>query len=733
MNVSLQPPRHGAAEALQKTSGTWPYLSDLLTGQTSAYFVHLVRSPLAHAELLAWDSAAALRVPGVHSLWGPEDVPNARFNSAAAPPAPELTHTGDQQLLTGEPRHIGDACLALILRSPQQAGAAEQALACQWKDLGTERTELAQAPRMGRISSRDQWPQTLPPDRSDLQVHAWTSAVEHLCMEGPAVLAVPHPDGTVTVHTNTQAPSDVRRLICDLTGLAIHHVRVVKYQEGGGFGAKQEVYEEPLLTYLAVRTGLSLWNRRSIRTTLAAGRTRHAAQLTATVRFDDQGHLENIGVEGHIDSGAYASHVAYVMGDLAAEPTYLYPQATRTFQLEAHRTHQIPGGAFRGYGAPQALLALEQAVDEAARSTGLSPFEIRRRNAWTHHPKGSDAAPQPSRMRQVLDLAQDAWSRRRDLDPPGRLLRGWGLATCAMLSTTVFPTPEGTTTLLRMNEDGTLTLTTGSCDCGTGSSLTLATVVADTLGVQPADVAVVEGDTDLNVVDLGSFAQRTAYVAGASVYQAAQDLRRHVLQRAGERYDLDPDTLALADGAIKAPDGTAVATLKDFARAQSLTGRALAVTSAVHPDGLPMSYAAVVISVDVDPLEGTVLARQAVLAADCGTVLSPLRVLGQLEGAFTQGLSAALHEQWRADPAGQGPATLLEHRSLGPLQLPDLTVLTLDAPEKQGPLGAKGVGELGLPAVAPAVANAVRDAIGRRVSGIPLDPVEVHQLIHQSR
>jgi CO/xanthine dehydrogenase Mo-binding subunit len=733
MSAPFQPPRHGVGEFLLKASGSWPYLSDFLTRMDSAHYVHLVRSPFAHARLLAWDAGAALDLPGVHSVWGPADVPGARFNSAAAPPAPQLARTGDQLLLTDEAQHVGDACLAVVLDSPRLAGPAERALACQWKDFPTERTALGEAPRMGRISSRERWPAEVPAEAVDVQVHAWTSAVEHLCLEGPAALAVPHPDGSVTVHTNTQAPSDVRRLICDLTGMPAHTVRVVKYQEGGGFGGKQEVYEEPLLVHLAVRTGLSLWSRRSIRTTLAAGRTRHAAALTARVRADALGHLEHIDVEGRLDSGAYASHVAYVMGDLAAAPTYLYPRATRTFSLDAHRTHRIPGGAFRGYGAPQALLAVEQAVDEAARTVGLSPFEIRRRNAWAHRPKGSGAPPEPSRMRDVLDLAEEAWSGRPAPEPSGRFLHGQGVAACAMLSTTVFPTAEGTTTLLRMNEDGTLTLTTGSCDCGTGSSLTLATVAATALGVDPADVGVVEGDTDLNVVDLGSFAQRTAYVAGASVHDAAQGLRLQVLERAGERYGARPDELTLSDRAIKDRDGRVVAALRDFAREESLTGRALAGTSAVHPAGLPMSYAAVVVSVDVDPVEGTVHPRRAVLAADCGTVLSPLRVRGQLEGAFAQGLSAALYERWHPDPAGRGPSTLLEHRSLGPLSLPELTVLTLDAPETDAALGAKGVGELGLPAVAPAIANAVRDAIGCRASGIPLDPVEIHSLIHRNR
>ncbi len=294
-----------------------------------------------------------------------------------------------------------------------------------------------------------------------------------------------------------------------------------------------------------------------------------------------------------------------------------------------------------------------------------------------------------------------------------------------MLSTTGVPVPDATTTLVRLNEDGSVEVVTGSCDCGTGSSATIAGLVADELGVARARVLVREGDTALVVTDLGSFAQRTLYVAGTSALRAAKALRGKVIDAAARQLELASDELALVAGTVVTADGTPVRALAEVARQETVEGRSLVVADSSDAGVLPLSYAVVVIAVDVHPGNGTLSARHALLAADCGTVINPVAVRGQLEGAFVQGLSAALVERWRMDETGTGPDSLAAHGSLGPRALPELDVVLLDRPEPGGPAGAKGVGELGLPPVAAAVANAVFDAVGRRVSGIPVERSEL--------
>lgn len=730
----MRPSRHGCDETWRKAAGRWRFLSDHLeTPPAGALFVHVVRSPIACGRLASWSSDAALAIAGVDSVWGPSDVPASAFNSAAAPPAPLLVATADQRLLTEAPRHVGDAGLAVVAANAEIGRRAETALACQWEPAPPVLPfELAGAPRIGGIRSSPPGPEaTAERTESSLVetvVETESAAVEHLCLEGPVCLVEPGEDGLLTVHTNSQAPSDVRRTVSEVVGLPLHRVRVLKYQEGGGFGGKQEVYDEPLLSFLAIRLGRPVWTRRMMRITLSAGRTRHQTQLTCQARADEAGRVTALDLHGDVNSGAYASHVAYVMANIAEAGRHLYPDAAHRFDLTARFTNQIPGGAFRGYGAAQALLAVEQAVDESARRTGLSPFEIRRRNARHHPHLGAESGRQGlSRLADVLDLAEDAWARGGTVPAPLGWATGWGVAAGAMLSTTVVPLPEGTATLIRLNEDGTFTLATGSCDCGTGSSHALAGLAAEKLGVDPSRVDVVEGDSDLMLLDLGSFAQRTVHVAGTSVVDAARRLRRRILDAAVARLCGSSRDLTLVADWIVDSSGRPRMDLAGLARAEAVDGHTLLAVgeTGAAPEKLPLSYVVVAADVAVHPTQGGLTVRRALIVADCGTVLDPLRVRGQLEGAFVQGLSATLCERWAADPAGHGPSTLLEHGALGPGALPDLEVLLLDVPEPSGPLGAKGVGELGLPAVAPAVANAVRDAVGHRIRGIPIERADL--------
>jgi len=720
----MRPEHHGEGERARKATGTWLFLTDQLATRPDAWFVHIVRSPYPAATLDSFDTELAMTHPAVRAVFSADDLPDTKYNSAAAPPAAVLSATADQTVLTSSPRHVGDGCVAIVLTEPEAAVEAERLLGCRWTPgEWTGASDLTTARRLGAIRSKEPLGD-LPAGDQEFRVTAATSAVEHLCLEGPVCLVDPLPGGGLDIHTNCQAPSDVRRLIADVTGVAMPTIRVIKHQEGGGFGGKQEVFEELLLALLAPRLNHPLWTMRDIRTTLRAGRTRHQARVTATVRADGEGRFTAIDTEAELNSGAYASHVGHVMGDLSTAARLLYPGPSSHFRIGARFTNQIPGGAFRGYGAPQALLAFEQAVDDVARARGLSPFEIRRRNAVSHELLGNPTGPE-SRLRLLVDLAETRWQRTTPPPPAPGTLRGVGVAACAMLSTTGVPVPDATMTLVRLNEDGTVEVLTGSCDCGTGSSATIGRLVAGELGLAAERVHVREGDTALVVTDLGSFAQRTLYVAGTSALRAAKALRANVITAASRQLGLPADDLSLAAGDVVASDGTPLRTLASVARQETVDGRSLVVTDAADASVLPLSYAVTVIAVDVNPGNGDVHPRHALLAADCGTVINAVAVRGQLEGAFVQGLSAALVERWQMDDTGAVPTSLAEHGSLGPQSLPELDIVLLDQPEPGGPGGAKGVGELGLPPVAAAVANAVFDATGRRVSGIPVQRCEL--------
>ena len=545
-----------------------------------------------------------------------------------------------------------------------------------------------------------------------------TQAVQHMCLEPHACAAVFEPGRPhLTVWTNSQTPSDVRRICCEVLGLPMTALHVRKVNEGGGFGAKQEVYEEPLVAWLALRHRRAVQLAYDRREEFVAGRSRHASEVHVRLGATADGTITAVDVEARLDSGAYASHGAYVLGNVLCAGYYTYPNAVHHVAGTLVRTNNLPGGAYRGYGAPQALFAVEQAVDELAELVDRDPVTLRVRNAGSvGHPLFGDA---PARLGTLLHLGRAAagWGEPfRDTDG---VRRGRGVAVATMLNTTCDDPHEHTTALVRLNEDGTLTLSTGTVDCGTGSSAALASLVARELTIEPRCVDVCEGDTASALPDLGSFSQRTIFVAGGAVLAAARRLRSTILAEATAVTGVPG--LSLVDGRIRDEEGQVDLTLAEVARPAVSRG-ALLGAATFAPDASPPTYCACFAEVTVDVATGGVSVHRLTAAVDCGTVLNRAAARGQVAGAVAQGLGFALYEDLRP-PGVEAPVTTLEAHGIALAgDVPDIRVVFLDEPDQGGPLGAKGVGEAAISPVAPAIANAVAAATGVRVRSLPMRP-----------
>lgn len=725
-------------DAVAKVTGCQPYLSDAVI--PGALWAELVRSPHPHALVRSALLDDALRSSGVVAAFTADDMPMSRFNTAAAPPAVELTKFADRSLLTKEALFVGDGVAVVVAETRAQARRAAQLVNVTWEPLEPV-FDPEESFRRGHVIcriSRNDVSTAVALERSDIIVplRCQTPAVQHVCLETHTCAALPTPMVRgVTVLSNTQAPSDVRRLCSDILGLPTNRIRVRKFPEGGGFGCKQEMYGEALASWLALRLKRPVRFQHSRRDEFRAATTRHAAIVDVRLGFRRDGTLLACDVAALLDAGAYASHSPYVIGDLCGEAPYTYPGASHTFHAAAVRTNKVPAGAYRGYGAPQANFAVEQAMDLAAQRLGIDAVELRLLNGASpeiRDPLFGEAAT--DRLRHCLEAGTNAFawepaearsesSDFRRVDTAENLRRGSGVAVATMISATQKGPFDRTAATVRLDEDGTATLITATCDGGTGSSTVLAQVVAEELALRLEDVVVVEGDTALGLPGLGSFSQRSVFVGAGAARRAAAKARKQLLAAVSEFSNRSVGDLEISDGVIRdAGDSTFQLSVHDVCRKLSVAERQIVAMASYEPKSAGPTYAACFVDVVVDRSTGRVGVDRCLVAIDCGRVLNPLGATGQVQGGAVQGLGNALYEEYTLGPDGSGPASVLDHGVPGICDVPAIEAIFVDRSNTFGPYGSSGLGEIPIVPVAAAVANAVADATGVRITELPMRP-----------
>lgn len=694
-----------------KVAGRFAYLTDLTI--PDCLHAAVVRSPYPNARVAGIDVEALRRRPGVVAVFTAAEMPAARFNPAAVPDGPHVARTADKALLTDTPRHVGDGVAVVVADHADHARRAVIDAPVRWEPRPAVLTP-DEALRAGRIVCRVRMADpgvdallagaALVVDRS-----VTLDPVQHVCLEPHACAAIPEPDGpdgAVTVWTNTQSPADIRRLVCAVLGLPTGLVRVRKITEGGGFGAKQEMYEEALVVWLAARLNRPVRLAYTRDEEFVASRVRHGGRLRLRAGFDRHGRLLAGDLDALLDAGAYASHSPYVLSCVGGHLSVAYPGVRQRFHGRAVYTNTVPAGAYRGYGVAEAATLVEQAIDEAARTLRRSPVAVR---LATLRDTGAAA-----RTRRCLDRLESLPPGAPAVPADPHVLRGTGYAIAVKSSVTEVSSDRSRATV-RVNAAGAVTLATGTCDCGTGSSVALARIVADTLGMAEPAVAVLEGDTARVPVDLGSSAQRSVFVGGQAAATAASALRDTLIARAAEGSGHDPAALALRWPDVVAPDtGDLVATVPDLVGGE-LGGELVASADRV-PAGDGTSVCALRVQVVVDPGTGEVRVEDAAVVVDCGTVVHPRGAHGQVVGATAQGIGLAL-----VDSAAGGASSVLAHGVPRSMDVPPVRVIFAG----DGTAAPSGVGELAVVPVPAAIGNAVSDATGARCDRFPLRPATV--------
>jgi aerobic carbon-monoxide dehydrogenase large subunit len=750
----------------------------LLTGNTrfvddidpaGALHASFVRSQFSAARIERIEAEGARLVPGVEAVFTSSDVGGglrAMLNRS------EFTPTVMPLLASEVVRHIGEPIAVVLADSRYSAeDGAEQVIVDFDPEEAVSSIDGALAANGSRVhahmdhnllldvtmyedSDLDRIFSTAP---LVLDATFATGRVTAAPMEGRGSVAEwDHREDRLILHVSTQVPHLVRTTVADVVGIPEHKVRVIAPDVGGGFGLKCVVgREEVLIAALAVRLRRPVKWIEDRQENFTASFHGHEQRYDARAAFDSDGTLLGLDVDIFCDVGAY-SCFPFSCG---VEPLMAATEMPGPYRLQHYRararavaTNKAPIAPYRGVSRPQITLVMERLMHKAAMRLGLDPVEIRRRNLIT-----TDEFPytgvtglvyDPGSYRESLDLCAikldaDSWRQRQEqARRDGRLLglgfscfsERTGYGTPAFAHRKMEITPGFDSADIRMDPSGSVTVSVGTSGHGQGHRTTLAQIVADELTIEPSRVRVIQGDTDLTPYGWGTFASRSTVIGGGAAKLAAARLTERLKRIAGYLLEAGPEDIELSAGRLQVRGAPDVAlSVSDLARiAHHAAHRlppdeeaGLQTRAGFDPPGT-YSNATHGALVEVNAETGDVHIDRYVVVEDCGVVINPMIVDGQVRGGVAQGIAAALYEELLYDADGQLlSATLMDYLVPTAAEIPMIDIHHLETPCVYTATGAKGMGEGGTIGAPAAVANAVTDAVahlGIEVDCIPITP-----------
>ncbi len=721
-------------------------------------YAKVLRSPHAHARILKVDPSAALALDGVVDVIWHQDIkaiPHTRAGQSYPEPSPY-----DTLILPPKARFIGDRVAVVVAETLAQAEEALEHIVVEYEELPaiTDMDEaltntdilIHEEPDPRGISEGGK---TNVAARIDKQVGDVEAALKkcdkvvtrvyHLPrvqashIEPHISIAWVDEDDRLIVRTSTQVPFHLRRMLARILELPEARIRVIKPRVGGGFGDKQELVVEDLVSVLALRTGRPVRLEFTRAEELTAARYRHPQRITMTTGAMNDGTIIANRMHVLADTGAYGSHALTVQGNTGQKVLPMYPVANIHFQVECVYSNNPISGAFRGYGAPQGCFALECHMDEVARELGIGRLELRKRN----HIKLGDTDPLSAKLGEgkeglvrvihstgldkAIELGCEAigWGSKKEPSAP-HLKRGLGMAL-AMQGSGIAGVDWGGATV-KLNDDGSVNLSVGATDIGQGSDTVLAQMCAEELGIPYDKVLILSSDTDLTPFDVGAYASSTTYISGGAVVKAAAQVREQLAAVLAAHWECEADDLVFSEGVVTGADGRSM-TIAEAALIALYEAKIQPMATASHmSNDSPPPFAAQFADVEVDTETGQVFPRRLVSAVDCGTPIHPHLAEGQIEGAVAQAMGYALFEEVLLDRTGRvlNP-NFLDYKIASSIDMPEMVSILVTTDEPTGPFGAKAAGEVPIDGPAPAIVNAICDAVGVRMYRIPATPERV--------
>jgi len=721
-------------DAAAKVTGRAVYADDMLPPRT--LHCKILRSPHPHARIVSIDTSAARRIPGVLAVITGADLP-IKFGI--------LPVTQDERALEHEKvRYVGDPIAAVAATEEEIAAAACDAIAVEYEVLEPVMSIDAalQTPKDERIQDYG------GPNNVHKLVALEFGDVEggfaraahiredvfffqgntHLPMEQHSAVAT-YIDGRVTLWSSTQVVHYVHRALSKVLELPMNRIRVIGAAHGGGFGGKTDPFaHEIIVCKLAMLTGRPVKCTLTREEVFYAHRGRHPVLMWVRSGVTRDGLITAMHFRSALDGGAYGSYGV-------ASTFYTGALQTVTYAIPAYRfegcrvfTNKPPCGPKRGHGTPQPRFAIELHLEKIAHDLGLDPVEVKRRNFVQPNTRTVNWLRVTScGLEECTDRVIKA---SRFHERTARLGHGMGFAISSYLSgagTAIYWNDMPHSEVQIKVDRGGVTAYCGAMDIGQGSDSVLATIVAEELGLQPADIRLVTADTDTTPIDLGSYSSRVTFMAGNAALEAARKMRAMLVEAVeanGRKYE---------DVSFEEASILGEARFGTLTSAGSYTPPKLAGPykgSGVGPSPA-YSYSACVVDLDADARTGLIHVNKIWIAHDVGRAINPLLVEGQVEGSVYMGLGEALMEEQAFRKGLHKWPSMLEYKSPTFLDMPDVETFIVETIDPEGPYGAKEAGQGPLLPVPPAVCSAVHDALGVWIDEIPVTPEKVVEALRR--
>lgn len=750
-------------DAVKLAKGNPAFVDDMeLRGMLYAKMLY---SPHAHAHIVSIDDTKARELPGVRAVLHHENVARVRYASGGQSyPNPKPY---DQVSFDNKVRYVGDRVAAVAADSIEIAAKAVELIEVEY-DLLPAIFDEREAMKDGAPIIHDEEDMEGAHDASRNVVHqikanvgdiekGFSEAtrvfeetfrvhqVQQTPIEPHIAIAYWDSDERMVIRTSTQVPFHVRRMVAPLLGLPIKKIRIVKPRIGGGFGVKQEMLIEDIVGHLTMATGRPVRLELTREEEFVSSRTRHPQTITYKTGIDDTGRVVAQDMYVLANTGPYGTHGLTVQMVSGLRGLSSYKSRNKRFLCDVVYTNIPVPGAYRGYGAPQALFALESHMEDIANEIGMDVLQFREMN-WTsvgdpidveaELGEGDSSGVVPvvtsSGIEECVAQGKRAvrWSRRVDpewIRPKDRpnIRRGLGFAMC--MHGSAIPGLDMGAATIKINDDGSFNLLFGATDLGTGADTILGQIAAEVLGVPLEDILVYAADTDMTPFDTGAYASSTTYISGMAVKKAAEETRKMIVDRAALMLDERPGAIELKDRRAWSTDGRSVS-LAEIALSslhETQQRQIMGSASYVSPES-PPPYAAQFAEIEVDVDTGQVTVISLVMAVDCGVPINPVTAAGQVEGGMVQALGYAHCEEMAYDEKGR-----MVNAQFGPYwiyradEMPKIDTYLVETMEKSGPFGAKAIAEIPKDGVAPAIRNAIVNATGARINAIPFTPERV--------
>ncbi len=735
-------------DAPPKAAGSAIYIQDLKV--PGMLYGKILYSKYPHARITALDTSRAEQLPGVRAVVTASDMP-AAFRIGVMKDNPPLK--------AGKALSIRDEIAAVAATSPEVAEEALSLIKVEYEELPGVFDPLEAmkegAPLIHEEAKSNVLKMPWKLVCGDVEAARKESAfivedtfntqwVTHCCLGTSGCVAQLDTNNNLTMYSNTQIPSLAQNDYIDALnafGLKNRRVRIVQCVIGGGFGSKLDTYAyEYIAILLALKTRKPVKIVFSREEEFFATSPRQCTITKISQGCDKEGRLTFREMEMVLDNGAYTSWGATTPSVMMLPISSLYKVPNVKYTAKCVYTNNTYSQAMRGYGNPQATFAIESSLDQLAEKAGIDPYELRLKNA--NEP--GEITPQRFKITScgMKECIEEVVKR---LDWKGKKgkggSRGVGMASLIHVGggARVYKS-DGCGTIIKMDDFGKVDVFTGASDIGQGSETIIAQIVAEVLGIPIDDVNVINNDTDICPWDVGVHASRTTFVAGNAALGAAKKIKAQILEVAAKLLEEDPASLDIKNGVVfsvknsekSAPLGKALRKVH-----YTLGGKMLMAEYFYDPanenfdkefkGNLSVSYAygAHGVEVEVDKETGQVKILNYIAAHDVGKAINPLLLEGQIYGGGLQGIGYALGEKMIYEKGYLKNGNFLDYKVPTVKDVPPVQAVIVESNEQDGPFGAKGIGEPGLVPTAPAIANAIYDAVGVRIKDLPITPEKV--------